>query len=634
MTVKMANLLATPDVKKKFITKLAVWATGGEYPNRKVLCCLDNPDSKRRYPVSDGKRPRLSVLSDLKIKIGGRTFMFGFYEQAHNTQPRVPRYWWHSKSGGDWRVGLGHDDDGTSNDGRIRKGSDEMKGYTFETVLPFHLDKRLRSITHDVKAEDTYEIPAYWDYLTLPKYYARHGAKCPSNVKDDRYLGALLSYASTYDSTLKVPRGDGTYYASLGSFFSDKANGIMAAYTRADIGHSYISSAAAPSLLLDTRLRGQIGTTYLKDPQLYSVNPGLNTTAHKEQIAHKRSSLMAKLLAQAKLRTQETKATTTYDLLLKRCTFYRIKICIPQLPNLWLEYGVMNYSETYKRRNKPQITTKPVWIRNVYVTPENGAYLNTFGGAKQHVTQLSFLPQKPFDYASQAGFDKNENEQWDYTRGTIPKPKGRTYVSLTGFNERFSPLVRALKAHHGIACSYRVGSREEPTADGLFLKLVEYVTEALEIYDEESKESPAHHKRCRDTLAALSQHGTTIRKFSIILSSVFLRNALPGDQTNSFSSPTKINPTRIRGSSMFGYFVFALFHFAGKLTSAEWANVSLNHPDHAILRSVRTLRLGDTYKDVYKRGKTGTLGVGDYWRVFLLLKRDFMGKMSTEDLPL
>jgi len=88
---------------------------------------------------------------------------------------------------------------------------------------------------------------------------------------------------------------------------------------------------------------------------------------------------------------------------------------------------------------------------------------------------------------------------------------------------------------------------------------------------------------------------------------------------------------------MFAYFVHGLFALARELTSAEWANLSINKPEHAILRSVRRIRLGGGnyyYKDMYKRSKTGTLNPSDYLKVYHLLKRDFMGKMSTESLPL
>ena len=83
---------------------------------------------------------------------------------------------------------------------------------------------------------------------------------------------------------------------------------------------------------------------------------------------------------------------------------------------------------------------------------------------------------------------------------------------------------------------------------------------------------------------------------------------------------------------MFGYFVYALFYFAEKHTSAEWANVSINHPDHAILRSVRKLRFKKMYRR-YKLSETGFLTRSDYLKVYHLLRSDFMGRLSTEPLP-
>jgi len=652
MIIDDAYLLEWDELKEELVAKLLAWARGEDYANRTVICVLFDTDSKRRYRVSDGLRPRLSVFNDIKIIAGGHKFMLGFYEQRSRRQPRVPRYWWYSRSGGDWKVGLGHDDNDLTNKNdseRIRKGAnreDEKLGYTFETVLPWHLDIRLRDVAKRIDEEDDariYEIDNFWNYLTLWKYYKRPPSRCPSDIRNDPELGKLLDYSPHHALAGRIPRGDGTFYASLGEFFSCTARGVTATYASRRFGHHYQDCEAAANMLTGTLTGGSRGTGALMSPLTYTRDEGDDSDMTREELArgskaalaeqrkYKRSTLMAQFVKEARKRKNREEGQSEFDLTGDKCTFYRIKISIPRLPDLWLEYGVMDREETYTRpgpREDKVVKTKPVWIRNTYVASR--FYVNTFGGAKEHVKQLSFLCQKPFDYDFQAGVHPDYGEIWKYTEGKIDttRIKGQ-YVSLTGFNERFSPLVRALKDLEGIPCSYRPGDRVEPTADGLFMQLKKYVRDALGLYHEANKERAAHQKRCSDILTTLSIHGTTIRKFSIILSSVFVRNALPlpGHDPIPLGGVIGKNP-----SSMFGYFVYALFYFAEKHTSAEWANVSINHPDHAILRSVRKLRFKKMYRR-YKLSETGFLTRSDYLKVYHLLRSDFMGRLSTEPLP-
>ena len=130
---------------------------------------------------------------------------------------------------------------------------------------------------------------------------------------------------------------------------------------------------------------------------------------------------------------------------------------------------------------------------------------------------------------------------------------------------------------------------------------MEHVKNGLAHYANSINESNPLYESCFDIYNCLDEHGKTIRKLSIVLSSVFVRNALPGDDPNSLGGAI-----RKTGTSMFGYFVRGLFELATKLTSAEWANLSISKRGHPILWSVKKLRLDNMYMDIYKRGKTKT----------------------------
>jgi hypothetical protein len=522
------------------------------------LCHVDNPHTSRALQ-GPPQPPLITVFNDLKFKMkDGHVYMFGFYEQAHLLQPRVPRYWWYSKSGGDWKVGLGHDDSGES-PWRIRKGHDEALGYTYETVLPVELDKRLLDIANNVNDGDTYEIDEYWVHLTLPNYYKEY-----PEARNQEILNSLLNEFLGSSSSIEVPRGNGEYYKNLAEYFSSLSRGVMKTYSNASWGHEYVSSAEAEVLLENTSHQGSIGAADLIQPKPSEYD------AHEEQTQYKRSELVRELLDKIHLGTSRRPVDSHFALVDKPCQFHALDFNLLG-HKLRLEYGIIDYDEDYSRPGHPAVRTKPLWVRNLYII--GSKYLNSFGTPRRHIKQLSFLMQKPFDYDEQAGIDsKSREELWDYTKGRIDKtPINESYVSLTGHNERFSPLVRTLKTHHNLNISYRPVMDAPNDINDIFLAFKGAIVGALNEYKDRPKglfrsKGRSGHKRVTATLECLLVQGLDMDRLTIILSSVFVRNALPGRQDGTFKGSI-----RTRRDSLFGYFVKGVFKVANTYSSVSWS---------------------------------------------------------------